>query len=146
MQEGSDCACVKQSQACCCRSLWKALPVQGSIAALVPYVHPTFTVIMSAQPACYRRCLDLSKDRSSLALVDERSCLHVYEAGSGTLLWSVEGATSAAWNSRLDGMLAWSEAEMLYTKTADHPVQCHPLLIQVSPGKHPVLPCSDLSL
>lgn len=101
---------------------------------------------MPSQLGCYHRCLDLSKDRSSLALVDERSCLHVYEAGSGTLLWSVEGATSAAWNSCLNGMLAWSEAEVLYTKITDHPVQRYPLLIQVSTSKHPMLLCLNLLL
>ncbi len=77
------------------------------------------------------RCLDLSRDRSRIALVDEHSCLHVYEAETGLALWSAEGAASAAWNARLPGMLAWSDAEALYTRMGTIPAQRHALIIQV---------------
>ena len=81
--------------------------------------------------AAARRCLDLSRDRSRVALVDEHSGLHVYEAETGAALWSVEGAASAAWNARLPGMLAWCDAETLYTRMDSLPAQRHALIIQV---------------
>ena len=63
--------------------------------------------------------------------MDEHSCLHVYEAETGAALWSVEGAASAAWNVRLPGMLAWCDAETLYTRMDSLPAQRHALIIQV---------------
>ena len=81
--------------------------------------------------AAARRCLDLSRDRSRIALVDEHSCLHVYEAETGAALWCVKGAASAAWNARLPGMLAWSDAETLYTRMGSLPAQRHALIVQV---------------
>ena len=63
--------------------------------------------------------------------MDEHSCLHVFEAATGAALWCVEGAASAAWNARLPGMLAWCDAETLYTRTGSLPAQRHALIIQV---------------
>ena len=77
------------------------------------------------------RCLDLSRDRSRVALVDEHSCLHVYKAETGAALWCAEGAASATWNARLPGMLTWSNAETLHTRMGTLPAQRHALIIQV---------------
>lgn len=82
------------------------------------------------------RCLDLSRDRNRLALVDEHSCLHVYDAEASSIVWSVEGAVSATWNTQLDDILAWSDGESLYTRTGELSVQCHALLIQASFQQH----------
>lgn len=64
--------------------------------------------------------------------MDERSCLTVYEAETGAPLWSAEGVASAAWNARLDAMLAWSDGDQLYTRTGNLPVQCHAVPVQAS--------------
>ena len=71
--------------------------------------------------------------------MDERDCLHVYEAETGAALWSVEGADSAAWNDHQEGVLAWSHAGRLYTKSAALPAQCHAFHIQVATNQPPTL-------
>lgn len=80
---------------------------------------------------CGARCLDLNAGRGMLAVVDERNEVHVYEVATRQLLWSAEGATSAAWNSQFDDMLSYSGNGFLCIKTADFPV--HRQKLQVLP-------------
>ncbi len=72
---------------------------------------------------CMSRCLDMSASSNLVAVVDESSEVHVYELASGALMWSAEGATSAAWNTEFEDMLSYSGNGHLCTKTADLPIQ-----------------------
>ncbi|BDA44995.1 Intraflagellar transport protein 122 homolog [Coccomyxa sp. Obi] len=69
------------------------------------------------------RCLDVSASQKMVAVVDDANELHAYELATRKVLWTAEGATSAAWNTQFDDMLCYSGNGFLCTKTADFAVQ-----------------------
>ncbi|CAL8469254.1 g8795 [Coccomyxa elongata] len=70
------------------------------------------------------RCLDVSASQKMVAVVDDANDLHVYELATRKVVWTAEGATSAAWNTQFDDMLCYSGSGLLCSKTADFAVQC----------------------
>ncbi len=69
------------------------------------------------------RCLDVSASQKMVAVVDDANELHVYELATRKVLWTAEGATSAAWNTQFNDMLCYSGSGLLCSKTADFAVQ-----------------------
>ena len=83
-------------------------------------------VDMSSARFCAARCLDISAERSKIALVDEAGGVAIYrlaEGAMGRLIWSGQDATSCAWNARMDELLAFSGDGFLCTKGAGTLVQ-----------------------
>jgi len=77
------------------------------------------------------RCLDLSMDRSKLAVVDELTNCVVYDlSGHGmggqalerAPLWTEPNANSVAWNIEMSDMLCFSGNSTLAIKTANFPI------------------------
>jgi len=68
------------------------------------------------------RCLDLSRCRTKLALVDEEAKLHVYDCNTKELLFSEENANSVAWNTEMDEMLCWTGGGEICIRTGSYPV------------------------
>eukprot|EP00916_Digyalum_oweni_P016091 GHVL01026411.1.p1 GENE.GHVL01026411.1~~GHVL01026411.1.p1 ORF type:complete len:1233 (+),score=214.75 GHVL01026411.1:33-3731(+) len=66
------------------------------------------------------RCVDLSRSRTKLALVDEQSNLLVFETRSKRLLYQEPNATSVAWNTGMEDMLAFSGNNVLKIKTGNY--------------------------
>lgn len=69
------------------------------------------------------RCLDLSKSRRKLAVVDGSNGLYVYDLKNDKLVYQDSNAHSVAWNSDYEEMFCYSSNNsVIYTKTADFPV------------------------
>lgn len=66
--------------------------------------------------------MDVSASQKMVAVVDDANELHVYDLATRKVLWTAEGATSAAWNTHFDDMLCYSGNGFLCTKTADFAV------------------------
>lgn len=64
----------------------------------VPVVHHSKTV----------KCLDLSKSRNLLAVVDSEDMLSVYRVDSQQLVYTEPNANSVAWNTEMEEMIAFS--------------------------------------
>ena len=78
------------------------------------------------------RCLDVSMERTKVALVDEHGGVAVYalaEGATARLLWSGQGASSCAWNAALDDLLAYSGEGFLCTKAAGGHVHRQPMQV-----------------
>lgn len=67
------------------------------------------------------RCLDLSRSKEKLAVVDENSTCLVYDLPSRKLLYAEPNATSVAWNNHYEDMLCFSGNGLLSIKTAMFP-------------------------
>jgi intraflagellar transport protein 122 len=67
------------------------------------------------------RCLDLSKSRKMLAVVDENSDCSVFNLDTKELLFKEPNANSVAWNSEMEHMLCFSGNGLLSIKTSTFP-------------------------
>ena len=67
------------------------------------------------------RCLDLSSDRSRLAVVDEHSTCQVYDVATKKLQFQEPNANSVAWNSESEDMLCYSGNNTLSIKAGAFP-------------------------
>ena len=67
------------------------------------------------------RCLDLSADRSRLAVVDEHSTCQVYDVATKKLQFQEPNANSVAWNSECEDMLCYSGNNTLSIKAGSFP-------------------------
>ena len=65
------------------------------------------------------RCLDISLEKKKLAVVDDNYNLYVYSIETQELLYTESKATSVAWNSEMEDMLAFSGNNVLSIKTLD---------------------------
>lgn len=68
------------------------------------------------------KCLDLSKSRMKLAVVDEINQVHVYDLETKELLFQEPNATSAAWNAYFEDILCFSCNDVLSIKASNFPV------------------------
>ena len=68
------------------------------------------------------RCLDLSSNRTKLAVVDENACVLVYNLITKELVFEEKNANSVAWNSEFEDMFCFSGNGMLSIKTGDFPL------------------------
>eukprot|EP00761_Pharyngomonas_kirbyi_P010486 gb/GECH01010506.1/.p1 GENE.gb/GECH01010506.1/~~gb/GECH01010506.1/.p1 ORF type:complete len:1200 (+),score=262.07 gb/GECH01010506.1/:1-3600(+) len=69
------------------------------------------------------RCLDLSRSRRGLAVVDDKDILHVYDLRTNKISYQDSSVKSVAWNTDYEEMFCYSGSNsMVYTKTADFPV------------------------
>jgi intraflagellar transport protein 122 len=73
------------------------------------------------------RCLDLSCDRRKVALVDEQSCIFVYDMKTKEVLFEDTNANSVSWNTDMEEMLCYSGNNMLSIRTGNFPVHRQPL-------------------
>ena len=71
------------------------------------FVDSSFPVQLIKQAHAVRY-LDLSMHRQKLALIDDNSTLFVYELATAQLLLQEPNASSVAWNSCCEDMLAYS--------------------------------------
>lgn len=76
------------------------------------------------------RCLDLSRSRGKLAVVDDNNTVQVYSMQTKALLSQEKNANSVAWNTEFEDMLCFSGGGKLSTKTASFPL--HQQKMQVS--------------
>jgi len=67
------------------------------------------------------RCLDMSRDRDKVAIVDENATLCVYDLRSKKLLCKEGPANSVAWNTEFNDMLCYSDDKMVCVKTGTFP-------------------------
>jgi tetratricopeptide (TPR) repeat protein len=89
-------------------------------AVLRVYLNNPFPIPLVRHTSAIR-CLDISKSRTKLALVDEHSSLFVYDCATGVPLWSDVNAASAAWNADFEDMLCYSGGGLLSIKTGVFP-------------------------
>eukprot|EP00965_Chrysotila_dentata_P158954 5250674-Pleurochrysis_carterae.AAC.1 len=68
------------------------------------------------------KCLDINAARDKLAVIDDFSVLTVYEIATSTVLYTERDASSVAWNTQLDDMLAFSGTGTLSIKTGEFPL------------------------
>ncbi|XP_065066835.1 intraflagellar transport protein 122 homolog isoform X1 [Rhopilema esculentum] len=68
------------------------------------------------------RCLDLSCNRTKLAVVDENSTCLVYDLKTKELLFQEPNANSVSWNTQNDDMLCFSGGGTLNIKASSFPV------------------------
>uniref|UniRef100_H2Z1N3 Intraflagellar transport protein 122 homolog n=1 Tax=Ciona savignyi TaxID=51511 RepID=H2Z1N3_CIOSA len=69
------------------------------------------------------RCLDLSMNRTKLAIICDNSTCHVYDIESKELLFEEVNANSVAWNTQNEDMLCYSGKGHLGIKAAGFPSQ-----------------------
>ncbi|KAK6627629.1 hypothetical protein RUM44_010107 [Polyplax serrata] len=79
------------------------------------------------------KCLDLSKSRMKLAVVEDTNQLHVYDLESKELLYQEPNATSAAWNYYFEDILCFSCNDVLSIKASNFPLH-HQKLSGVAVG------------
>lgn len=85
------------------------------------FVDNPFPVQLIKIPSAVR-CVDLSCDKTRLAVVDDHLNLYVYKVESKDVLYQETKVTSVAFNSELDDVLAFSkEDNVLLIKTGDFP-------------------------
>jgi intraflagellar transport protein 122 len=71
------------------------------------------------------KCLDISANRSKLAIVDEQNNCLVYDLKLKKSLYQEAGANSVAWNAEYEDMLCFSGNGILNIKTDNFPVAQH---------------------
>eukprot|EP00826_Nyctotherus_ovalis_P048259 TRINITY_DN5660_c0_g1_i7.p1 TRINITY_DN5660_c0_g1~~TRINITY_DN5660_c0_g1_i7.p1 ORF type:complete len:916 (+),score=268.90 TRINITY_DN5660_c0_g1_i7:716-3463(+) len=85
------------------------------------FVDNPFPVLLVKIPSAVR-CVDLSCDKTRLAVVDDHLNLFVYRVETKDVLYQDTKVTSVAFNSELDDVLAFSkEDNVLLIKTGDFP-------------------------
>lgn len=67
------------------------------------------------------RCVDISRNRKKIAIIDDQGLCKVYDLAQKTLLYEEQNATSLAWNVDHEDMLCYSGHGYLYTKVAMFP-------------------------
>ena len=95
-------------------------------AVLRVYLNNPFPIPLVHHKAAIR-CLDMSRSRGKLALVDEHSSLYVYDCASGQAVWSESNAASVAWNAEFEDMLCFSGSGVLSIKTGVFPLHTQKL-------------------
>lgn len=65
--------------------------------------------------------VDISADKTKIAIVDEHKNMFVYDIKSQQLLFQEISVISAAWNLEMDDMLAYTTKDTLYIKTREMP-------------------------
>jgi len=85
------------------------------------FVDNPFPVVLLKQQTSVR-CLDLSSNRTKLAVVDENSTCLVYDLKSKELLFQEPNANSVTWNTQNDAMLCFSGGGTLNIKASNFPV------------------------
>jgi len=78
--------------------------------------------ILLIKHSCSIRCLDLSRCRTKLALVDDNAKLFVYDCVTKEAVYSDEHVNSVAWNTEVDDMLCWTGGHELCIRTGSFPV------------------------
>jgi len=71
------------------------------------------------------RCLDLSRCRTRLAVVDDEAKVYIYDLNTKEAIFEEENANSVAWNTEVDDMLCYSGNGELCIRTGDFPVSKH---------------------
>lgn len=80
-------------------------------AFLVPIVKQTTAI----------QLVDISADKTKIAVIDEHQSLFVYDIKSQQLLFQEVKVVSAAWNLEMDEMFAYTTADTLFIKTREMP-------------------------
>ena len=65
--------------------------------------------------------VDMSADKTRIAIIDEHKSMFVYDIKSQQLLFHETDVVSAAWNLEMDDMLAYTTKDTLYIKTREMP-------------------------
>lgn len=65
--------------------------------------------------------IDLSPNKSKLAIVDDSKNLTVFDMNTKEQIFHEMNITSVAFNFDFDDMIAYSGNEMLFVKTSNHP-------------------------
>jgi len=65
--------------------------------------------------------VDMSADKTKIAIIDEHQSMFVYDIKSQQLLFQETQVLSAAWNLEMDDMLAYTTKDTLYIKTREMP-------------------------
>ena len=65
--------------------------------------------------------VDISADKTKIAIIDEHQSMFVYDIKSQQLLFQEIGVVSAAWNLEMDEMLAYTTKDTLFIKTREMP-------------------------
>ena len=91
----------------------------GAVASV--FVDNPFAVPLVKHARCVT-CLDMSAERTKLAVVDDASELTVYDLATGSKVFTEAGAEAVAWNSELDDMLSFSGNGQLSIKTGSFPL------------------------
>lgn len=65
--------------------------------------------------------VDMSADKTNIAIIDEHKSMFVYDIKSQRLLFQETQVQSAAWNLEMDDMLAFTTNDTLYIKTREMP-------------------------
>ncbi|EGD82626.1 hypothetical protein PTSG_11988 [Salpingoeca rosetta] len=73
------------------------------------------------------RCLDLSSQRTKLAVVNDHGTCLVYDLATKDLLYQEPHANSVAWNTQNEDMLCYSGNGMLHIKAANFPLHVQKL-------------------
>lgn len=75
--------------------------------------------------------VDMSADKTRIAIVDEHNSMFVYDIKSQQLLFQETQVKSAAWNLEMDDMIAYTTDDTLYIKTREMPASQQKLPGQV---------------
>lgn len=90
------------------------------------FVNNPFPILVTRHTRAVR-CLDVSLDRTKMALVDDANTLQVMDMESKEVLFQHDGTTSVAWNSQAEDVLCFSGNEHLHIKTGTFPLVSQPL-------------------
>ncbi|NP_998055.1 intraflagellar transport protein 122 homolog [Danio rerio] len=90
-------------------------------AILKIFVDNPFPITLLKQNTSVR-CLDMSSNRSRLAVVDEHNTCLVYDIHTRELLFQEPNANSVAWNTQCEDMLCFSGGGFLNIKACSFPV------------------------
>ncbi|TPX51612.1 hypothetical protein SeLEV6574_g00176 [Synchytrium endobioticum] len=67
------------------------------------------------------RCLDISMNRSKVAVVDEQNTVFVYDIKTHDLLYQLPNGTSVAWNTDMEDMLCYNGDGIVNIKSGSFP-------------------------
>jgi intraflagellar transport protein 122 len=71
--------------------------------------------------------VDMSADKTNIAIIDEHKSMFVYDIKSQQLLFQETQVQSVAWNLEMDDMLAYTTNDTLFIKTRDMPASTQKL-------------------
>jgi intraflagellar transport protein 122 len=95
----------------------------GSIYKI--FVDNQFPMLALRHPKSIR-CLDLSRSRNKIAVVDDSNQLTVYDLRTKEKLFVEQNANSVAWNSEMEDMLSYSGKGQLSIKTGNFKAHSQP--------------------
>lgn len=83
------------------------------------------------------KCADMSAQRQKLAVIDDKMTLFVYNLKTGELIFQEPNASSVAWNTLFEDLLAYSGGGNVYVNIMNHTVLKQRL--QVTLRKFPII-------